>query len=309
MVGDRALTPRVSVVIPVRNAERWIEHCLDSLVSQNYQGFETVLIDDGCTDRTVELAQSRGLARLRVVRGPQAGLAAALALGVHVAQGDIIIRLDADDISHPDRIARQVSYLEAHPECVALGSAAQVISEDGAVVGKIHPPESDTAIRLRMTTRSPFIHPSMALRTSAVLRAGNYRSSGDVVYAEDYDLWHRLAREGLLANLPDQLVQYRITSTGVSRAHWRTIAASAQDIAADSMESWLGMALSRHERELVGMFHARSRRVSPDEALKLAAILIKARAKAGPHRLPRAMPVGDLIRPLAWVFLQPKERA
>jgi len=303
------VTPVASVVLPVQNAEKWIAACLNSLDQQNFQDFETVLIDDGCTDSTVPIAQSLGLSNLRVVQGRKEGLAAALALGVNVSRGEYIIRQDADDVSHHERFERQIAYLEAHPECVALGTSAQLIAEDGRGFGRISPPVSDRAIRLRMTIRSPFIHPSMAIRRKALLNAGNYQSPNSDPYAEDYDLWARLARQGTLANLSDQLIQYRVTTQGVSRARWHPIAKSAQAIAADSMQMWLDRELSDSERELVGMFHGRSRRISVSEALTLLGLLFAARVKAGPHIVRRAMPIGDVLRPIAWVFADPRQMA
>jgi hypothetical protein len=301
------LTPVASVVLPVRNAERWINACLQSLALQSFQDFETILVDDGCTDDTVPIAQSCGLDNLRVVQGRGQGLATALALGVTASCGQFVIRQDADDLSHPERFERQVAYLRAHPDCVALGSSAELIAEDGRRQGRISPPISDRAIRLRMAIRSPFVHPSMAIRREALLRAGNYRAPSREPFAEDYDLWVRLARVGDLANLPERLIQYRVTAQGVSRAHWRPIAKSAQSIAANSMQEWLGRDLSPDERELVGMFHGRDRRISVPEAFTLLVLLSEARIKAGPHLLRHGMPIADVLRPILWTLASPRQ--
>jgi glycosyltransferase involved in cell wall biosynthesis len=297
----------VTVLLPIRNGEPWIHETLESLRTQTLTDFELLVIDDGCTDRSIDIVRSAGLPSLRVLQGPQAGLAAALALGVRETETELVFRQDQDDISLPDRLATQVEFLAAHPTHVAVGSNADVVDDQGHNVGRLRQPLTHEAISLRLCIMSPMVHPSVAMRRDAVLEAGNYWSPSSAPFPEDFHLWGRLARVGMMANLPRPLIHYRLSPSGVSRTHWPEIAVAAGEIAARNMATWLGRpALSDSERELVAMFHYRDRRISTMEALRVESLLISARAASGRVRVAQGFPISYYLRPLIWHLRGPR---
>jgi glycosyltransferase involved in cell wall biosynthesis len=206
----------VSVVMPVRNGERFLEQAIASVTSQSFADLELIIVLDSSTDRSELIARTLGERdqRIRVDESPGNGLVDALNRGCRVASGDFIARLDADDRMREARLQRQHDFLRSHPEVVAVGSSAVVIDEASGEVGRIVVPARDATLRSRLVRNNPFVHSSMMLRKSAVVSAGGYRH--DFPLVEDLDLWLRMARLGKLANLAEPLVDYRRHPSGLS---------------------------------------------------------------------------------------------
>ena len=294
----------------VKNGQRWILESLESLAGQTYRDFEIVLVDDGCTDTTVELAKSMGIPELRVLPGPNEGLARALALGVRESRGSLIARQDADDVSEPSRLDRQVRYLDEHPNCIAVGSWATEISESGVVTGIIKAPISDRSVRIRALLFSPMIHPSVTVRRAAILSVGNYRSPGVQTYAEDYDLWSRLIQVGEIHNIPEPLIRYRRSATGITTISPGEIAVSSSRIAATNLASRLGLQEPAPDDVLiVGGYYERLRGVRFRDAMNLVLRLLRARISFGLHPAPLGLPWWTYIAPLAWVIPASRQKS
>lgn len=212
----REEAPRVSVVLPVRDAARHLDEALDSILGQSLAELELVAVDDGSTDDTATiLAARRALdPRVRVVAGAGAGLARALNLGIAAARAGLIARMDADDVALPERLARQAAYLDAHPAVAAVGAQTRLLLDDGPGSrrrpGRISElPTEPSAVRAMLPRACPLAHPTTMFRRSEAVAAGGYRPQLSPA-AEDYDLWLRLAERHELANLPDVLLLYRL---------------------------------------------------------------------------------------------------
>lgn len=301
-------TPAVTVLVPARNAERWIKESLSSIVGQSYPDIEILLVDDGSTDRTVPWAREVAGPNLRVLRGTESGVADALAMGLRETSTEIVLRHDADDLAEPNRIRSQVDYLLRHPDCVLVGSDATVVDSKGTPTGRISQPSGHAAIALRLCVMSAFVHPSVAFRRSAVLEVGNYSSPDARPYPEDFDLWSRLIQVGAVANIPEPLVNYRVSSTSLTGMHWPAVARSAGAIAADNLSARLGMREPPVEmKELMTLFHLRNRRITLREAAVLEKWLISARMSLGMTPAPSGFTWDIYARPLAW--LRPSPRA
>lgn len=205
--------PRVSVLIPVFNRERYLAQAIQSVLSQSFADFELLLLNDGSDDRSGEIAAHAAKMDNRVVLvdGPRHGVVYQRNLGVKMAKANLIALMDSDDISLPGRLASQVLFMEARPECVALGTQALRIDEDGLPINEWRVPESHEQIdAAHMNGESGMIiNPTAMMRKHAVLQAGGYRD-GFYNAAEDYDLFLRLGEIGQLANLPQVLLQYRL---------------------------------------------------------------------------------------------------
>ncbi|OZB32562.1 MAG: glycosyl transferase, partial [Ferrovum sp. 34-44-207] len=164
------------------------------------------------------------------------GLAATLNRGLAMARGALIARQDHDDLSHPERFAKQVAYLNHNPQCILLGTAAEIwVGDDPS--GRAHDHPTDHAlIAFDLLFNNPFVHSSIMMRRGAVLAIGGYTTDKSRQPPEDYELWSRLARRGRVANLPERLLVYRevpqsISRTGLNPFLDRLVTLSAENLA------------------------------------------------------------------------------
>jgi glycosyl transferase family 2 len=208
--------PRVSVVMPVHNGGRYLEHAVESILGQTFADFEFVVVDDGSTDSTAEALCRYQAAdpRVRVIHQEQAGLVASLNRGCGQARAAYIARMDADDIAFPDRFARQVEFLDRHPAVAVVGSAIVRVDAAGREIKRNVCPTTHAAIVEALREYTCFTHPSVMLRAEALAAVGGYRAAYRA--AEDYDLWVRLSERYELANLPEPLLYYRVFPGQVS---------------------------------------------------------------------------------------------
>lgn len=204
----------VSVVMPVRNGERYLREAIDSMLAQTFRDFELLIVDDGSTDRSAAIGQVVADPRVRLVRQEPLGLVEALRRGLAETSAPLIARMDADDVSLPTRLERQ---LEALGDGVALvGCGFEAIDADGRSTESWLLPADDPALRRRLLLRNPFAHGSVLFRRDAIARAGGYRS--DYGANEDYDLWRRVARDWRLAAVPEVLYRYREHAEAVTKS-------------------------------------------------------------------------------------------
>lgn len=203
--------PTASVLLPVWNGEQYLAEAVESVLAQSFEPIELLIVDDGSTDATPDLACAfaRRDARVRVIPMERRGLGHALNAGIALARGRYVARMDADDFSHPTRLEKQIAFLETNPECVAVGSAIEVVDESGAPVGTSIFPEDHLAIVDTLLHRrgTAVAHPTVVVRREAYVAVGGYRP--EWFPAEDLDLWFRLSRIGRLANLREPLLRYR----------------------------------------------------------------------------------------------------
>ena len=206
-----ARRPPVSVLMPVRNGDLYLRQSVMSILEQTFCDLELIAIDDGSSDGSVEIlaefARRDRRVRLRHHRGPH-GIANALNWGIAFASGRYIARLDADDIAAPDRIEKQVRYLEAHPDIDLLGTALKMIDAHGEFVRLHGEPVGWLSVLFHTLFGTPFAHPSMLIRSELFQNRGyRYRE----VPAQDYDLWVRILNDGHRGdNLPEALTLYRL---------------------------------------------------------------------------------------------------
>lgn len=211
--------PRVSVVMAVYNGERFLRQAIDSILSQTYTDFEFIVVNDGSTDSTCDILASYQQVdqRLRPYDQENRGLIASLNTGCGLAQGKYIARMDADDISLPERLVRQVRHADAHPEIGVLGTWVEYIDECGAPRGTWRMPTSPGVVAWYLLFGNCLAHPSVLMRRDVIGQMGCY--CPEALYAEDYDLWRRLRSVTHLANLPDVLLCLRRHGDSVSSTH------------------------------------------------------------------------------------------
>jgi glycosyltransferase involved in cell wall biosynthesis len=215
-------SPLVSVVLPVHDGERFLAEAVDSILGQTLADLELVVVDDGSTDGTKRILAGYDDPRLRVVAQPHRGLVAALEAGVAETRAAYLARMDADDVSEPLRLERQVELLERRPRVGMAATWVAVVDETGRELGRhVLPAQHDDLVR-RLLLRNPFQHGSVLLRRAALDGAGGYRD--DYGANEDYDLWRRLARSWELACVPEVLYRYRVHAGAVTQTDPERIA-------------------------------------------------------------------------------------
>nr|WP_262915791.1 glycosyltransferase [Chryseobacterium taklimakanense] len=210
----------VSIIMSVYNAEKFLALAIESILHQTYTGFEFIIIEDCSTDNTGKILDqyAKNDLRIKVIKkernkGMQ-GFIRNLNLGLSVAKGKYIARMDADDIAEPDRLHKQFDFLEKNPQYSLVGTQLTLVNETGHVIGeKLAHIENDQIYR-NMVKSIQLFHPSIMFRNDPQIY---YREK--MLYCEDYDLYLRLISEKKkLANLPDKLLKYRILDQSISRS-------------------------------------------------------------------------------------------
>jgi glycosyltransferase involved in cell wall biosynthesis len=198
------------VLLPVWNGEAFLEQAIESILRQTFSSFELIVIDDGSSDRSADIAEefACGDDRVHVLRRAHEGLSAALNAGIAAAFGEYVARMDADDISIPHRLHQQVAYLDEHPACIAAGAWIEVVDEAGLHLGlKTFVETHDEISAALLQGVSPIAHPTIVVRGDVLRAAGGYDARR--YPSEDLDLWFRLAERGELANIGEALLRHR----------------------------------------------------------------------------------------------------
>jgi glycosyltransferase involved in cell wall biosynthesis len=227
--------PRLTVLLPVYNGEKWLRAALDSVLSQSMTDIEVLAFNDGSSDSSGSILDSYRDARLRVIHQENAGLAITLNRGVQLAQAPLIARQDADDVSLPERFRRQCDWMDAHPEYVLIGGRSRILEGDRETTrGHAHP-ESNAQLQLFGLFDSYFVHSAVMFRRHAAVAAGNYPVDAQRNPPEDFDLWSRMAMQGRLANLHEEVLLYREVPNSISRAKAELISARGRSIAIENV--------------------------------------------------------------------------
>lgn len=203
-------SPIVSVLMTVRNGEKYVAETIRSVLAQDMPDFEYVIVDDGSTDSTPRILKEYEAKdkRITVVVQEPRGIAASANNGLSRCRGEFVARIDADDLAKPQRFRRQLAYL-AQTGHVCVGSYVEYIDPDGRLLTTIKPPvENEKIQELILRGHGAIYNPSSMIRREALERIGGYISEYDT--AEDLDCWLRLGEIGTLGNVPEALLQYRL---------------------------------------------------------------------------------------------------
>ena len=201
--------PAVSAIMTVHNGLPFVEQAVDSLLAQDYDDFELVVVDDGSTDGTADRLAQLTDPRFRLLRRSHEGRVAALNHAIGLARGRYLANLDADDLALPGRLALPVRFLDEHPEVAVVGSGTQPFIGDEAARRPRRLPRSDFAIRWSFLLRNPIFNSSATFRAASVAEVGGYDPGHDDVM-DDADLLLRLGRRHRLANLEVPLAAKRL---------------------------------------------------------------------------------------------------
>jgi glycosyltransferase involved in cell wall biosynthesis len=208
------MSPRVTVLMPIYNAAPHLLEAVNSILTGSFADLELLAINDGSTDESGEILGSIADPRLRLIRNPKnVGVVATLNRGLDLAEGDFIARMDADDVSMPDRLARQVAFMDANTEIGLSGMWARTFG--ARPERSIRTPLSSTEIHVGLFAFNPLCHPTAMLRRD-LFAAHGLRYAEDARHCEDLDLWMRASNHFAISNLPVIGLRYRVHASQVT---------------------------------------------------------------------------------------------
>lgn len=208
-------TPSVSVIMPVYNSATYLSEAIQSILNQSFCNFEFLIVCDPSTDGSIDIASSFSDSRIRIIQHvKKQGLVSSLNEGISEASGELIARMDADDISSQSRLEKQVAFLNAQPGVGVVGSGIRIINQLGEAGRTVCFPEDHELISWAMPLVCPMVHPSVMMRKQVLLDFGGY--SQKALYSEDYELWDRLIACTRFANLANQLLFLRKHERNIS---------------------------------------------------------------------------------------------
>jgi len=214
MSQERSASPKVTVLMSVYNAERYLAEAIESVLSQTFRNFEFLIINDGSIDKSMEIIESYKDFRIKLISRANRGLTYSLNQGIKLAKGKYIARQDADDVSLPTRLEREFKMMKNNPEIGMIGSNFITIDEAGHPLKTTrfftHP--DDLAVAEMLS--SQFGHGSVMMRKSVLEKVGSYDPK--VGYVEDYDLFIRMSRVAKIANVEEPLYLWRRNPGGIS---------------------------------------------------------------------------------------------
>ncbi len=220
--------PKVTVLMPVRNSAEFLTRSIQSILEQGFRDYELLIINDGSNDNSVEIVKSFFDQRIRLIHNPHhLGVALTLNRGLEIARGTYIARMDADDKAHPERLAKQVAYLEKNTETGILGTWIRLFGDQPGVIER--KPVGHEAVRAGLVFDNTLFHPTVMLRKS-VLERNSLRYDTAFDRAEDYELWSRAAECCRIDNLPIVLLNMRIHGGSITTTKQETMTRQTLEI-------------------------------------------------------------------------------
>lgn len=215
-------TPKLSVIMPVYNAEKFLKDSIESVLNQTFSDFEFIIINDGSTDNSLKIikAYANKDERIKIIDQNNLGIVESLNQALKLSTGQFIARMDADDISEPDRLEKQLNFL-IETGAYLCGTWATIIDEKGQITGQRfnYPPKTWRENKMYLLRGNPFIHPSIMLsrKVYEVEKDKNGNLYRNYKHLEDYELWTRIVPKYKSVNLPEYLLRYRIHQTQITK--------------------------------------------------------------------------------------------
>ena len=233
--------PQLTVLMTVYNGMPYLPHAIESVLTQSFNDFELLVVDDGSSDGSSDILCGYDDPRLRLLRNEaNVGQTASLNFGLAAAETDLVARMDQDDICHRDRLRKQVEFLAVHSEIAVLGTGVRWIDSSGVVIGKKNFPYRNAVARFAQFFRCPLAHGSVAFRRQVVWdELGGYDPS--IRFSQDWELWGRVLACHEIANLIEPLVDVRIHDTSTTAKHHHEIVAEDERVYCLSLGALLGV--------------------------------------------------------------------
>lgn len=211
---------KVTVLLPVYNAARFLKESIESILNQTYVEFELMIINDGSTDDSEKIILSIKDDRIRYLKNDtNKGLIYTLNRGLSLIKTDYLVRMDADDIAFPERIAKQIDFMEKNPEIAVCGAQLKYFGQSDVVTNF---PLEHWLLDARLLFAPSISHPTAIIRM-CVFENNKLEYDPKFLHIEDYHLWIRVVKYGKLANLPEVLLHYRWEGQNITYNNWSTI--------------------------------------------------------------------------------------
>ena len=208
------MLPKVSIVMATHNGIKYLEQSVSSILSQKFDNFEFIIVDDGSTDNTLSELKKINDSRVRIIHQNNQGQTNALIKGVENTCGDLIARIDQDDYSLPNRLMRQVEFMDTHPKVILCGSRFQELHNDKIAPQRARFARTNTEIKKIISRLNPFAHSAVMFRRDAYFKIGGYNKN--FVVGMDYDLFLRLMEIGEVYNIEEVLTIVRVYDDSIS---------------------------------------------------------------------------------------------
>jgi len=267
--------PEITVLMSVYNGEKYLREAIDSILNQTFADFEFIIINDGSVDSSVAIIESYNDPRIRLINNEtNIGITKSLNNGIKLSRGKYVARMDADDISCPERFEIQLDYFYADPSLTLCSSRCRIIDEYRSLIGDTHPPDSNIllgwhSLAWRLLFFNIIPHASVIVKKKTLVEFGGYSVSAE--RAEDYDLWSRMSFTHKMILIPDVLILWRKHCLGVSHKYadkqWQTAFKTMHQAHQRLTGSSIPQDYSIYQHKLV---HSRCRDIEPYtmEALK-----------------------------------------
>ena len=207
--------PKVTVLMSVYNGEKYLQEAIDSILGQTFKDFEFLIVNDGSTDKTEEILKSYNDPRIKIIDNEKnIGLTKSLNKGLKLTRGEYIARMDADDVSMPERLEKEVVFLDNNKNMGLVGTYYFETNENGKVLYITRPLNDSKALKEKLLMINQFGHGSVMFKKECIEKVGLYRR--EFKSAQDYDLWLRISEKYNIANLPEPLYKRRLNIDSIS---------------------------------------------------------------------------------------------
>ena len=262
------MNPSVSVLMPIHNPGGYLAESVQSILCQTFVDFEFIIVDDGSTDGSTRYVQETASQdpRVHLIEQSRSGVTAALNNGLSMCGGEVIARMDGDDIADPQRFERQFKFLQVHSDVVAVGCWTLDVDPENLPIGITRWAMQDDQIQAALLRgKGGLPHPGAMMRAEAVRAVGGYRD--EFMVAQDKDLWLRLGEHGQLANIPEVLLRYRRHSKSIGHAR---ATEQARAVRRAVLEARQRRGLAEIDAPDVGLAESRSHNRHEEWALRAA---------------------------------------
>ncbi|MCP8310247.1 MAG: glycosyltransferase [Candidatus Methylarchaceae archaeon HK01M] len=213
--GINMKSPKITILMSVYNGEKYLREAIDSILNQTFKDFEFLIINDGSTDRTVEILRSYHDSRIKIITNEKnMGLTKSLNKGLKIARSEYVARMDADDISYSRRLEVQYEYMKKNPDVGIVGSWNDVIDDKGNTIDYRKHSLSSEDIYYILNFRNCLTHSSILFRRDLIINNGGYNENISV--ASDYELWNRISKIAKIYQIPKSLVKWRRTKKSIT---------------------------------------------------------------------------------------------
>ncbi len=236
---------KISVLMPVYNAEKYLNGAIDSILSQTYSDFEFVIIDDCSSDSSVSIIESYADERIVFLKNEHnSGVAVTLNRGLQMCHGEYIARMDSDDISHPERFEKQLAFLQAHPDVAVVTCGVRTFCGDKTISESGWTSVEPEKIKKDLFFSCALAHPTVMMRRSVINEVGGYAPEYNGL--EDYELWCRVIEKHKIASVGEILFEYRIHEGQVSKKPPESVKNAQKELKKRQLEQ-IGAVLSENE--------------------------------------------------------------